>query len=103
MPVQRWLKFFANRVPSQSHELVRLYEAAGLIVLGKSNLPDMSLIPSTEGGVYGDCRNPWNLDDSAGGSSGGAGASVSAGHPRFTCLRFLDDVVKGALVHWHDA
>ena len=73
-------KFFANRIPKQSHGLVRLYEAAGLIVVGKSNLPDMSLIPTTEGGSYGTCRNPWNLDYSTGGSSGGAGASVAAGY-----------------------
>ena len=73
-------EFFVNRVPTQSDGLIRLYEAAGLIVLGKTNTPEMSLIPTTEGGVFGTCRNPWNMDHSVGGSSGGAAAAVAAGY-----------------------
>ncbi|NES18724.1 MAG: hypothetical protein F6K41_07280 [Symploca sp. SIO3E6] len=74
-------KFFAEQPPpTQSYGMVRLYEAAGLIVLGKTNTPELSLIPTTEGGVFGTNRNPWNLDHSAGGSSGGAAAAVAAGY-----------------------
>ncbi|MEM6933020.1 MAG: amidase family protein [Pseudomonadota bacterium] len=72
--------FFADRISSQSDGLVRLYEASGLISLGITNTPELSLIPTTEGGVYGNCRNPWNLDHSVGGSSGGAAAAVAAGY-----------------------
>lgn len=73
-------QFYANRVPTQSDGLVRLYEASGLIILGKSNVPEYMLIPSTEGSMFGACSNPWSLNHSAGGSSGGAGAAVAAGY-----------------------
>ena len=72
--------FFANRIANHSEGLVRLYEAAGLISLGISNTPELSLLPTTEGGTYGNCANPWNLDHSTGGSSGGAAAAVAAGY-----------------------
>ncbi|MEM7444111.1 MAG: amidase family protein [Pseudomonadota bacterium] len=73
-------RFYASRVPLHSSGLVRLYEAAGLIVLGKTNVPEYNLIPSTEGSLFGPTRNPWNLDYSSGGSSGGAAACVAAGY-----------------------
>ena len=59
---------------------MRLYEAWGFIVLGKTNTSELSLIPTTEDGVFGTNRNPWNLDHSVGGSSGGAAAVVAAGY-----------------------
>ncbi|MEP0587381.1 MAG: amidase family protein [Roseobacter sp.] len=80
LPNAKGNKFFAKKVPTQSDGLVRLYEAAGLISLGITNTPEMSLISSAEGGVYGDTKNPWNLDYSTGGSSGGAAAAVAAGY-----------------------
>jgi amidase len=53
--------------------------AAGLIMLGKTNVPEFGLVPTTEGKLYGPCRNPWNLEYSPGGSSGGSAALVAAG------------------------
>ncbi|HEX3651268.1 MAG TPA: amidase family protein [Rhizomicrobium sp.] len=53
--------------------------AAGLIMLGKTNVPEFGLVPTTEGKLYGPCRNPWNLEHSPGGSSGGSAALVAAG------------------------
>jgi amidase len=59
--------------------LVTRYEAAGLIALGKTNVPEFGLLPITEPTLYGPARNPWNLDHSPGGSSGGSAAAVAAG------------------------
>lgn len=54
-------------------------DRAGLIPLGKSNVPEFGLLPTTESVLYGPCRNPWNTAHSSGGSSGGAGAAVASG------------------------
>jgi amidase len=60
--------------------LVARFEAAGLIPLGKTNVPEFGpLVPLTESKLYGPARNPWNLDHSTGGSSGGSAAAVAAG------------------------
>jgi amidase len=59
--------------------LVRRFTAAGLISIGKTNVPEFGLVPTTEPTIYGSCNNPWELDHSAGGSSGGSGAAVAAG------------------------
>jgi len=54
-------------------------KAAGLLVIGRSASPELGLSPNTEPRLYGSCRNPWNVEHSAGGSSGGAAAAVAAG------------------------
>lgn len=53
--------------------------AAGGLFMGKTNLPENGYYCGTENHLYGSTRNPWNLDHSPGGSSGGASASVAAG------------------------
>lgn len=71
---------FIPPVPSpHDSTLVRRFTNAGLISLGKTNVPEFGLVPTTESTMYGPACNPWNLDHSTGGSSGGSGAAVAAG------------------------
>jgi len=59
--------------------LVERYRAAGFVIVGKTNLPELATSATTEPLAYGATRNPWNPDHSPGGSSGGAGAAVASG------------------------
>jgi amidase len=59
-------------------EITRRYRAAGVILLGKTNVPEFSLLPYTEPEAFGPTNNPWDLSRTAGGSSGGSAAAVAA-------------------------
>jgi amidase len=72
-------RMLLNHVSAQSPPFVERSEAAGLVVLGKTNTPEFGLLPSTEGLALGVCRSPWDPARSTGGSSGGAAAAVAAG------------------------
>jgi amidase len=67
---------YASAVDS---DLVKLYRAAGFIILGRTNTAELGLSATTEPAAHGPTRNPWNLNFGVGGSSGGAAASVAAG------------------------
>jgi amidase len=60
-------------------EIVRRMRAAGAVVIGKTNMPELGAFPWTESATNGVTRNPWALQRSPGGSSGGSGAAVAAG------------------------
>ncbi len=60
-------------------ELVSRLRAAGAVIVGKTNAPELGLYPFTEGSAFGATRNPWHLDHTPGGSSGGSAAAVAAG------------------------
>jgi amidase len=53
--------------------------AAGFVLVGRTNTPELGLMPTTEPEAYGPTRNPWNPDHSTGGSSGGSAAAVASG------------------------
>ena len=72
-------RLFADNVPTESAPMVERLEAAGAIQLGKTNTPMMGWIGATHNLLFGITRNPWNLDRTPGGSSGGASAAVAAG------------------------
>ena len=70
---------YKDFVADHDSAYVRRCKEAGLLFMGRSSSPELGLSPNTEPRLYGSCRNPWNTDYSAGGSSGGAAAAVSAG------------------------
>lgn len=72
-------RLFADHVPETDSLLVARLRAAGAIIVGKTNTPEFGAGSHTFNAVFGVTRNPWALDRSAGGSSGGAGAALAAG------------------------
>ncbi|WFB09014.1 amidase [Streptomyces sp. LX-29] len=60
-------------------QAVRRLRAAGAVIVGKTNTPELGQWPFTEGPAFGATRNPWDLEHTPGGSSGGAAAAVAAG------------------------
>ena len=72
-------RFLADNVSTYTSELVTRFEAAGLVVVGKSATPEFGMSPSCEGALFGPTHNPWDLTRSTSGSSGGSAAAVAAG------------------------
>jgi amidase len=64
--------------PTDSH-LASRFRAAGLVFLGRTNVPEFGTTVTTEPVANGPCRNPYDLNHSTGGSSGGSAAAVAAG------------------------
>jgi aspartyl-tRNA(Asn)/glutamyl-tRNA(Gln) amidotransferase subunit A len=76
---QRASRIFAGNVPTKDATVVTRFKAAGAIPLAKTNLPEFSAWQETDNLVTGLSRNPWNLDRTPGGSSGGESAAIAAG------------------------
>src|ERR1700689_4398869 len=64
--------------PEHAH-VVRRYLDAGLVIFGKTNLPEFALKGVSDSQLFGRVNNPWNVDHTPGGSSGGAAAAVASG------------------------
>ena len=77
--VTRWGTDAFTKPAAQDSELVRRLRAAGAVIIGKTNAPELAIIGATEGPAFGITRNPWNTDRTPGGSSGGSAAAVAAG------------------------
>jgi amidase len=59
--------------------LASRFRQAGFVFVGKTNTPELGILPTTEPDAYGPSRNPWSTDHSPGGSSGGSGSAVASG------------------------
>ncbi|WP_230198476.1 amidase [Luminiphilus syltensis] len=70
---------FRDNIPDSDSLIVSRLKAAGALVIGKTNTPEMGAGSHTFNTVFGITRNPYNLDRSAGGSSGGAAAALRCG------------------------
>jgi Asp-tRNA(Asn)/Glu-tRNA(Gln) amidotransferase A subunit family amidase len=68
-----------DEIPDQDAVVVARLRAAGALILGTTNCPEFLMAYETANLLYGRTRNPWNLDRSPGGSSGGESAAIAAG------------------------
>ena len=71
----RWLK--DQPMPHDS-EMVHRLRASGVVILGKTNTPEFGMVPYTEPEAFGPTHNPWDLERTPSGSSGGSAAAVAA-------------------------
>lgn len=78
VPMRCGSRFCEDLVPDRDSEIVRRYKAAGAVIIGRTNTPEFGLLPVTESRLYGPAHNPWELNRTPGGSSGGAAAAVAA-------------------------
>ena len=72
-------KLYENYIPEEDAVIVERLKRAGAVIVGKTNLPEFGLIAYTDNPIVGPTRNPWNLERTVGGSSGGSAAAVAAG------------------------
>ncbi|MEX5747210.1 amidase [Massilia sp. X63] len=79
LPTTNASRVMRHHVPTRHAAVVRRYLDAGLVVFGKTNLPEFALKGVTDPELFGRTNNPWNLAHTPGGSSGGAAAAVAAG------------------------
>ena len=76
---QRASKIFLGNIPTKDATVVTRFKEAGAIPLAKTNLPEFSCWQETDNLVTGLTKNPWNLERTPGGSSGGESAAIAAG------------------------
>lgn len=86
-------QFWAENVPRHHAFLVELLEQLGAVLLGKLNMHEIGLGVLSDNPHYGACRNPYNLDYAAGGSSGGSAAAVAAR----LCIVALGSDTRGSI------
>jgi amidase len=79
MPTTFSCRFFKDNLPRYDSEIVKRWRQAGLVVLGKTNTPEFAEDFVCEPALRGPTLNPWDVDMTTGGSSGGAAAAVASG------------------------
>ena len=72
-------ELFADRIPADDADVVRLLKNAGAVLIGKQNMQEFAWGGTSASSYYGPVHNPWDVERIAGGSSGGSATSVAAG------------------------
>ncbi|HLY35129.1 MAG TPA: amidase [Candidatus Limnocylindria bacterium] len=80
-PIHEGMRVLRDAGYRADHDMwiTRRFREAGFVILGRTNTPELGILPTTEPVAYGATHNPWDLDHSPGGSSGGSAAAVAAG------------------------
>jgi amidase len=80
-PFHEGMRFLKDQgwTEDEDQYLAAKFRAAGFVFVGKTNTPELGILPTCEPEAYGATRNPWNTDHSTGGSSGGSAAAVASG------------------------
>jgi amidase/6-aminohexanoate-cyclic-dimer hydrolase len=71
-------RVYKNNIADSDSTLVSRYKQAGLVIFAKTTSPEFGLTTTTESALFGQTHNPWNLERTTGGSSGGSGALVAS-------------------------
>lgn len=72
-------KIYENYIPTKDDIVVKRVKDAGAVILGKTNTPSLGYKGVTDNLIFGATKNPWNLERTCGGSSGGAAAAIASG------------------------
>lgn len=78
-PCTNGSKTLSQFIPTETCRAIELLEAAGAVIFAKTTCPEFSLTGITHSDLFGTTSNPWDLNRTPGGSSGGAGAAVASG------------------------
>lgn len=99
VPTQRGSPIFRGRVPDTDATVVARLKAAGAILIAKTNPPEFSYSIETDNLLTGQTNNPWNLDYTPGGSSGGESAAIAAGMSPLGVGSDLSISLRGPAAH----
>jgi len=79
VPLTMGSRALRNYIPARDSEMVVRFKKSGVVILGKTNVPELGLLAVTEPEFHGPSRNPWNTGHTPGGSSGGSAAAEASG------------------------
>ena len=72
-------KIYENYIPEEDDAVVKRLKDAGCVILGKTNMPEFGFLAITKNLIFGETHNPWDLNKTPGGSTGGGAAAVVSG------------------------
>jgi aspartyl-tRNA(Asn)/glutamyl-tRNA(Gln) amidotransferase subunit A len=99
VPTQRGSPIFKGRVPDTDATVVARLKAAGAVLIAKTNPPEFAYSIETDNLLTGQTNNPWNLDYTPGGSSGGESAAIAAGMSPLGVGSDLSISLRGPAAH----